>query len=238
MDDQLKRRLVGVGALLAVALLFSLLLPPAGKPPADDDGVKHVTLDLRQPATAMPMTQAVQPATPMPPVIAAVPPPAAASTTADSDDAPQFEQPPSSAADNIGNNGDNASTLKAAQAPTPKNTEIAKHSVVAAVAAPIQSEHSTIKPPPQDRADAAVKSATGRGAWFVQAGTFSDVDNARRLASKLRDGGYRVVVAPVETHAGVGYRVRSGPYGSRELALGAQKSLMRLGIDHAEVVGE
>jgi len=48
-------------------------------------------------------------------------------------------------------------------------------------------------------------------AWAVQVGSFSQVDNARKLEVKLRDAGFAAFVEAVANPGGTLYRVRVGP---------------------------
>lgn len=48
-------------------------------------------------------------------------------------------------------------------------------------------------------------------AWAVQLGSFSQVDNARRLEAELRDAGFPAFVDAMKTPQGAMYRVRVGP---------------------------
>jgi DedD protein len=241
MDDPLKRRLVGVCALLLLALLISFVLPSPGGPGPDADGLKHVTLDLsRPPGAAAPA--ATQPSSPMPPVIAAAPAPADADgTAAEDDDAPQFDTPAvqQPVADSQG------VPAQQAQAPAPQNPPRAAATkpeppAVSGTArpeppaAPQAAQPAAVKPgPPKAAPTAPASSQTQQGHWFIQAGVFSDIDNARRLAGRLKSGGYATVISPAETHAGVAYRVKAGPYASQAQAQAAQQGLPRLGIAHS-----
>lgn len=66
---------------------------------------------------------------------------------------------------------------------------------------------------PQPVTPPAVTSATGM--WAVQLGSFSQQENANRLAASLRDQGYAAFLSQSETAAGVLHRVRVGPQKDR-----------------------
>lgn len=68
-------------------------------------------------------------------------------------------------------------------------------------------------------ASAAPSGASGR--WYIQAGSYSDIANARLVEGKLRAAGLSAIVAPVETQNGVVYRVRGGPFAGRDKASAA-----------------
>ena len=57
--------------------------------------------------------------------------------------------------------------------------------------------------------------APGSG-WLVQVGSFSDEENARRLADRLDNVGYAARLYPHRAGGGLMYRVRVGPEASRE----------------------
>jgi DedD protein len=62
----------------------------------------------------------------------------------------------------------------------------------------------------------AVTSATGM--WAVQLGSFSNQENAERLAASLRDQGYAAFLSQLQTASGALHRVRIGPQKDRESA--------------------
>lgn len=66
---------------------------------------------------------------------------------------------------------------------------------------------------------AAAKSApTASGKWFVQAGSYSDLGNAQSVEQRIKSLGLPVFIGVVESSKGTFYRVRSGPFASREQA--------------------
>lgn len=239
MDERLKRRLIGVCALLLLALLISFLLPSPGTPPSNADGLKHVTLDLSQPAGTV-AAAPVQTHTPLPPVIAAPSSDAADATAAEEDSAPQFDQP--AGHDSVPDSADVPAQSPHAQAtPKPDAKPEAKPPAAAIKPAPpvastvtkpepIKPEPTKPKPAPPAAADAAAHSPAQQGHWYVQVGVFSDIDNARHLAGQLKSGGYPTVISPAETHAGVAYRVKAGPYANQAQAEAAQNGMPKVGI--------
>jgi DedD protein len=62
----------------------------------------------------------------------------------------------------------------------------------------------------------AVKSETGM--WAVQLGSFSNQENAERLAAELRKQGYAAFLSQLKTANGTLQRVRIGPQKDRESA--------------------
>jgi DedD protein len=66
----------------------------------------------------------------------------------------------------------------------------------------------------------------------VQLGSFSDELNAKGLARSVSDAGFKVEITPLFAKKGTVWRVRVGPYASRELAVKATTQLReRLGRD-------
>jgi|SRR5437879_3593406 len=67
-------------------------------------------------------------------------------------------------------------------------------------------------------------------AWFVQAAALSSEGAARQLSERLSKAGMAPFVERVETSGAVLYRVRLGPFGSRDAAVKARRHLHALGI--------
>lgn len=63
---------------------------------------------------------------------------------------------------------------------------------------------------------AATESTTGM--WAVQLGSFSNQENAERLATDLRKQGYAAFLSQLKTDSGALHRVRIGPQKDRESA--------------------
>jgi DedD protein len=66
--------------------------------------------------------------------------------------------------------------------------------------------------------------ANGAG-FAVQLAAFSDDKGANALAGKLRRAGYEAYTEPLKTGKGTLWRVRVGPYSSREAATAARDKL-------------
>jgi len=79
---------------------------------------------------------------------------------------------------------------------------------------------------------AALPASNNEGEWVVQLGSFSDELNARGLAKSLSDSGFKVEVSPLFAKKGTVWRVRVGPYSTREQAVKTTTQLReRLGRD-------
>ncbi|MCS6945631.1 MAG: SPOR domain-containing protein [Sutterellaceae bacterium] len=74
------------------------------------------------------------------------------------------------------------------------------------------------------------------GKYVVQAAALSSESAARELSERLRKAGFTPFTEKIETREGVRYRVRVGPYASREEAQRAQAGLRALGISSTLVV--
>lgn len=81
---------------------------------------------------------------------------------------------------------------------------------------------------PPDPSAAAVSSAPA-GRWAVQVGSFSARDNADRLSDWCREQGYGARVLALPENGRTLYRVRVGPYASRNEARSAVAELALLG---------
>ena len=79
--------------------------------------------------------------------------------------------------------------------------------------------------------------SSGGEAWVVQIGSFSEEDNAQRLAQRVAGLGFNAGVSTFNASAGPMYRVRVGPESSRERAVEIVSSLSMHGFV-AQVVGQ
>src|SRR5439155_881266 len=69
-----------------------------------------------------------------------------------------------------------------------------------------------------DKAIATAGNGKADGAFAVQLAAFSDDKGANALAGKLKRAGYNAYTEPLKTSKGTLWRVRVGPYGSRDAA--------------------
>lgn len=74
---------------------------------------------------------------------------------------------------------------------------------------------------------AVASSATGM--WAVQLGSFSNKENAERLAASLRDQGYAAFLSQLNTDSGSLHRVRIGPQKDRDSAEAIAAQLAKSG---------
>lgn len=73
----------------------------------------------------------------------------------------------------------------------------------------------------------AATSSTGM--WAVQLGSFSNKDNAEKLAADLRKQGYAAFLSQLDTDSGQLHRVRIGPQKDRESAEAMAARLLKVG---------
>jgi DedD protein len=83
---------------------------------------------------------------------------------------------------------------------------------------------------PADPAPSAATTRAEAGHWFVQAAALSSESAARQLSERLSKAGLSPFVERTDTSDGVLYRVRLGPFSSREAAVKARKHLHALGV--------
>ncbi|HET7921913.1 MAG TPA: SPOR domain-containing protein [Gammaproteobacteria bacterium] len=80
-------------------------------------------------------------------------------------------------------------------------------------------QRSNVEPQPD-------ATASAKGGWMVQAGSYAGKSNALRLQKTLQARGYRVVISAHTSGGKTWYRVRVGPYASRTAA---EKQLADIG---------
>lgn len=81
-------------------------------------------------------------------------------------------------------------------------------------------------------ASAALPESASDGEFVVQLGSFSDERNAKALAASVESSGFDVFVEPLFSEQGTVWRVRVGPYATREQAGEATDRLrQRIGRD-------
>lgn len=98
------------------------------------------------------------------------------------------------------------------------------------IAPPVESKPRTEVASGADTSSAA-KPAKGEE-WVVQLGSFSDELNARGLAKSVNDAGFKVDIYPLFAKKGTVWRVRVGPFATREQAVKTTMQLReRLGRD-------
>ena len=104
---------------------------------------------------------------------------------------------------------------------------------------PVQEEPAREEPNPDVVPDKPVEepvpkpapqpAASTTGMWAVQLGSFSNKENAEKLAANLRKQGYAAFLSQLTTENGQLHRVRIGPQKDRESAEEMAKRLAKVG---------
>jgi len=113
------------------------------------------------------------------------------------------------------------------KAAPPKETRIEAPPVVAEKKPEPAPEVVAALPKAQPTKPAPTVSATGM--WAVQLGSFSNKENAEKLASGLRKQGYAAFLSQLATGTGPLHRVRIGPQKDRESAEAMANRLSKVG---------
>lgn len=83
--------------------------------------------------------------------------------------------------------------------------------------------------PPKPAAETPKATASTTGMWAVQLGSFSNKENAEKLAADLRKQGYAAFLSQLNTSSGQLHRVRIGPQKDRESAEAMAARLLKVG---------
>jgi len=83
-------------------------------------------------------------------------------------------------------------------------------------------------PAPQPRTKPQNSSASTTGMWAVQLGSFSNKENAEKLAADLRKQGYAAFLSQLQTSSGQLHRVRIGPQKDRASAEAMAARLLKV----------
>ncbi len=111
---------------------------------------------------------------------------------------------------------------------------VAGSAVESAAEAPAPAVQDTASAPAKDgsaeppAAAGATRADTGR--WFVQAAALSSQSAAHQLSERLSKAGLSPFVERVDSSDGTLYRVRLGPFASRDVASKTRKHLHGLGV--------
>jgi DedD protein len=229
--DELKRkarrRLVGAVVLaLAAAVFVPMLLESDERPLGDDVSVRIPAVDpgkfvnrINSPGGGD--KAAAKPVPPPPAAATSVVAPApAAPTAAGGGDGTTASSPPT--------------TANPAPAPATRETAVRAS---AAPAAPADATSAAAKPvtlaPAKSAAEPVAKTPSTpkavTGGFVVQLAAFADDKGANALANRLKKTGHPAFTEPVTTSRGTLWRVRVGPYATRDEANNARDRLKREG---------
>ncbi len=85
------------------------------------------------------------------------------------------------------------------------------------------------KPPPEPQEPETQPITSSSGMWAVQMGSFSNKENAEKLALDLRKQGYAAFLSQVTSSSGQLHRVRIGPLKDRPSAEAMAAKLLKVG---------
>jgi DedD protein len=237
-----RRRLVGAVVLaLGVAVVVPMLLETEQKPLGEDVSVKIPPIDEgkfvnRLNDSKAPTKAAGAPAAKAPDATSVATPsadatartskydtripeaPPAPSVTPDAGTAPATAPAPASNA----KDGDAEKANQATPSP-PAPPTLATPSASAADKVPVEKAVAAPDKPAVDKAASAV--GVHREGFAVQLAAFADDKGANSLAGRLKRAGYAAYTEPLKTSKGTLWRVRVGPYPSREAAVAARDKL-------------
>ena len=237
-----RRRLVGAVVLaLGVAVVVPMLLETEQKPLGEDVAVKIPPIDdgkfVNRLAENRAKDAAKSPSKP------AAKDEARDSTPADSaatERAPKYDTrlpetplsvPAPAAATPQKSPTDTSPTAPIAAAPSTsagdKAPAMAQKPADAKSATPERAPAQAPKPPAASASPASVepKAVAPHDGFAVQLAAFADDKGANALAGRLKRAGYTAYTEPLKTSKGTLWRVRVGPYPSRDAALAARDKL-------------
>jgi DedD protein len=226
MDQGLKERLIGAAVLVALGVWLIPWVLDGPEPEAPDPAtalnlpvpdeplpVRRQTLRVGEGADTADAPQAEAepppelPPAPLEPRALELPPPALPRQT-DAEPVAEAAKPP---------------------APPPVSTPPAETPVETArtaerppAAAPAPAPRAAPQPP--------APAAAAAGDWVVQLGSFSEEENARRLAQRVSTFGYKPQIASYRASGRTMYRVRVGPHATRGEAQAAASALSAHGF--------
>jgi len=208
-----RRRLIGAAALLLlVVVVVPMVLDPEPKPVADS-----IPIDIPSEKTKFSPRLALPPV-PAPDNVPLAPPPDAAPTSAPS----TKPMTPAEAA---------PSPIKRTDA----KSEVSKQATGAASASKTEVARSGTTQDSKADAD-KLPSAVKGGKFAVQATATSTEAAAREFSERLKKSGFASYTERTETPDGTRFRVRVGPYASREDAERARARLKGIGVN-GNIVG-
>lgn len=130
--------------------------------------------------------------------------------------------PVASSTDDVARSGDATAAEAVEEKPVPEQMV----PVPVAETPPARTEQ---QPTAKPQADAPKPAASTTGMWAVQLGSFSNKENAEKLAADLRKQGYAAFLSQLKTDSGSLHRVRIGPQKDRESAEAMAARLLKVG---------
>jgi cell division protein FtsN len=222
MNETLTKRLLGACALVGVTLILANLLPEPQAVPPSEPAAKRLTYDLRPTPPEMLQAPDGPTADPLPAPAVAV---AEATPSVILEHKPEIAAPVPPKAEVVAPKPKPKPKAKPQPAPPP-TAEITPASepevVVAKAEAPV----------------AAAETPAAGPAWFVQIGAFAKQTNAQQSMARLQKAGLRARQDTLEWKSGTRYRVRCGPFASREEAEAERVRATKLGFGDARLAHE
>jgi DedD protein len=236
-----RRRLVGAVVLaLAAAVIVPMLLESEPKPLGEDVSVKIPPID-----DGKFVSKVGEKATPVQPAAKAEPapepkagtagdtaPPAAATPPAAAEPPAEPPKEPARPAPDAARAGSDAGRALASAeqkvlSPTAKPLPVKPAEPPKAEARSEPKEPAKEAPKEAAKAPEPAKTAEApkAGGYSVQLAAFIDDKGANSLAGKLKKSGYPAYTEPYQTSRGTLWRVRVGPYGTRDAAEAARAKL-------------
>jgi DedD protein len=212
-----RHRLIGAAALLlAVAIIVPMLLDPEPRPVAE-----NIPIDI--PSERTPFAPRLSlPPVPAPDNIPPAPP---------AEQAPATEAAQPKAETKAPEKADAKATPKADVKAAPKAgaASAGKTDNGEASKAEEQRARAALEGKAAEKTPAAIPASVKGGKFAVQVAAPASEKSARDLADRLRKGGFTTYTEKVDTKDGARYRVRVGPFASREDAERVRGRLKALG---------
>jgi DedD protein len=97
------------------------------------------------------------------------------------------------------------------------------------ISKPREAAKKVVSAPVSAAKERPIEPESSTGMWAVQLGSFSNQENAERLAADLRKQGYAAFLSQLDTGAGALHRVRIGPQKDRDGAESVAAKLAKSG---------
>jgi DedD protein len=228
-----RRRLVGAIVLaLGAAVIVPMLLESDPKPLGDDVAVKIPPVDdgkfvnrLTEPAKIEPAPAKSEPA-PKDSQKDSAPPadtPATRKSVADAEKA--VIAPPAKTPKYDTTLPAEKNAAPAAPSPAPAPAKAPEPAPTPAESKPAPAESKAAPAAPMETTAPSSAATPPREGYAVQLAAYADDKGANALANRLKRSGYPAYTEPLKTSRGTLWRVRVGPYPSRDAATGVRDKL-------------
>ncbi|QHS09725.1 SPOR domain-containing protein [Sinimarinibacterium sp. NLF-5-8] len=226
MDEQHKRRWIGAALIVAMVAVVAMLLPSPRLQPRLADGEQVVSISLVDSSISY------LPPTPAPTLSPA--------HRAEQEAEQGGEQ------ENFADPLATPSTVPATASPRPVATPQVKATARPTVRPTLNPTASPTASPTTHAAPVATAAPTvaatamptiaDSAQWWLQVGSYGEINNAREAETQLRALGQTVIVAPIAVGTATLYRVRSGPYASEALVQRARAQAAAAGYADAQII--